>query len=168
MLFASGCLLVLIAFSLCLFRFYPFTLNIYAWFAPLKVWFRGSSRTLLGSETSKSSRPLAKRPEDGSITHVVPPQFTDTSRYQPHKVLSYFCTVTGAGARIKLLPGGFIDELQDVFTVRRSCTHTNRTLSVKLLPSYSFFSTLFLYKYHYSRNLINNNSLQKNNFQNNF
>ena len=70
---------------------------------------------------------------------MVPPQFTDISRYQPHKVLSYFCTITGAGVRIKLLPVGFIDELQDVFTMRRLCTSTNRTLSENfVIPTRSF------------------------------
>lgn len=69
--------------------------------------------------------------EDESINHVVPPLFIDTSQHQTQKVLSYFCTITGASSRIQLLPYGFIDWLRDVFKTIYLCTFTNRALSKK-------------------------------------
>jgi hypothetical protein len=36
--------------------------------------------------------------EDESLSFVVPPQFIDTSRCQPFRVLTYSSTITGAGS----------------------------------------------------------------------
>lgn len=50
--------------------------------------------------------------EDESITHVIPPLFIDASQRQPHQVLSYPCTVTGAENPNPLLPEGFAEFAQ--------------------------------------------------------
>lgn len=63
--------------------------------------------------------------------HVVPPQFIDTSQYQTQKVLSYFCTVTGASPESNYSQKWFRRLAQRCVQYICLCALTNRTLSDK-------------------------------------
>ena len=73
--------------------------------------------------------------------------FIDTSRCQPHQVQSYFCTVTGARIRIRLLPHSRVrpSAQRRVHRQTSMCSHQPHILfiwSLQVTGSYQSFSAM--------------------------